>query len=466
MEGKFGRAGEVRRLHIIYFLTHLGRSEHPHLIRVHHLTRTGVYLRDVKRWLGELRGKDMPETYAWSYKRRYKSGYVWQDLLDDDLITPLSDNEYVLKGSEIISTTMIDEKTDINLPGSYSCPENNKAHVKSTSTNGVDQDEKALDKEASRTKPCPDPKIDHLPMTKTFSEINEESSSTSFASDRSTVTDDFDSVKLENDNNFDTKEQHKKLPDPAEKTEIAPPLYCNLQTLTDNKSKNKNSKKNKKSEECCEMGGTPGSPSSSSSKSPLPPKRKSLSGGASNVLRSFITCRAVDTNDTVLVVLNRSGRSGQRSASDKPSTKPENGHSKAHDHEVFNGGHMGRTFRTCWNHPDEDVQQPQKQSTARRSFDESRGSTKKRQQSEFSKQRAIPAAYRPVREPTCSQCGKAFKPEKMHSHMKSCRGLKALANKSNFSSVSSAASVEKSTLYGSSTTSSCNESALGHFLTN
>ena len=34
--------------------------------------------------------------------RRYKNGYVWQDLLDDDLITPISDNEYVLKGSEIL----------------------------------------------------------------------------------------------------------------------------------------------------------------------------------------------------------------------------------------------------------------------------------------------------------------------------------------------------------------------------
>lgn len=33
--------------------------------------------------------------------RRYKTGYVWQDLLDDDLISPISDNEYVIKGSEI-----------------------------------------------------------------------------------------------------------------------------------------------------------------------------------------------------------------------------------------------------------------------------------------------------------------------------------------------------------------------------
>ncbi|XP_054813486.1 protein SOSEKI 1-like [Prosopis cineraria] len=96
------KGGEVRRIHIVYFLSLMGRSEEPHLIRVHHLARNGVYLRDVKRWLGELRGKDLAETHAWSYKRMYKTGYVWQDLLDDDLITPISDNEYVLKGSQIL----------------------------------------------------------------------------------------------------------------------------------------------------------------------------------------------------------------------------------------------------------------------------------------------------------------------------------------------------------------------------
>ncbi|CAN6678759.1 unnamed protein product [Malus baccata var. baccata] len=82
----------------------MGRVDHPHLIRVNHFTRNGVYLRDVKRWLADLRGKEMPEGFAWSYKRRYKTGYVWQDLLDEDLITPISDNEYVLKGSEITSS--------------------------------------------------------------------------------------------------------------------------------------------------------------------------------------------------------------------------------------------------------------------------------------------------------------------------------------------------------------------------
>lgn len=30
---------------------------------------------------------------------------MWQDLVDEELITPISDNEYVLKGSEISSKT-------------------------------------------------------------------------------------------------------------------------------------------------------------------------------------------------------------------------------------------------------------------------------------------------------------------------------------------------------------------------
>ncbi|KAI3709798.1 hypothetical protein L2E82_39564 [Cichorium intybus] len=107
--GSRGGGGEMRKVHIVYFLSHKGRIEHPHLIRVHHHSRKGVRLRDVKRWLSELRGKDMPESFAWSYKRKYKGGYVWQDLLDEDLITPISDNEYVLKGSEISSVTITND---------------------------------------------------------------------------------------------------------------------------------------------------------------------------------------------------------------------------------------------------------------------------------------------------------------------------------------------------------------------
>ncbi|KAI0524956.1 hypothetical protein KFK09_004346 [Dendrobium nobile] len=90
---------KMRRLHIVYFLSRKGKIEQPHLITVHHLNNNGVYLRDFKRWLSELRGKEMPESFTWSYKRKYKTDYIWQDLTDDDLIMPTSYCEYVLKGS-------------------------------------------------------------------------------------------------------------------------------------------------------------------------------------------------------------------------------------------------------------------------------------------------------------------------------------------------------------------------------
>ncbi|KAK8962056.1 hypothetical protein KSP40_PGU001876 [Platanthera guangdongensis] len=93
------RGREAMRARVIYFLDRHGQIEHPHLLRIHHFCHAGVRLRDVKRWLSELRGKDMPDSFSWSYQRRYKKGYVWQDLMDDDLLTPISDCEYVLLGS-------------------------------------------------------------------------------------------------------------------------------------------------------------------------------------------------------------------------------------------------------------------------------------------------------------------------------------------------------------------------------
>ncbi|KAF4368147.1 hypothetical protein G4B88_025069 [Cannabis sativa] len=472
MEGQQGKCGEIRRLHIIYFLTHLGRSEHPHLIRVHHLTRTGVYLRDIKRWLGDLRGKDMAEAYAWSYKRRYKSGYVWQDLVDEDLITPLSDNEYVLKGSEIISTPVDGEKTDIINASSYHYCTENKA-VKTTIMR-VEDDVKAAHKQISSCKnSCSDPKISPQPTattTKTFSEINEDSSLSSFCSEKSSLTDELDSVKQENDNyqssicNIKQDHNQEEHSTTTKKLEISTPLFNN------NKVK-KRSKTNNELDDSMRAAGSSSfsSPSSSSQSVPLSAKRKSFSGGASNVLKSFITCRAVDTNDTVLVTVKHHGASGgfqKSTGSVKANPKPNNNNNNEKDDQyVFTGGR--RSFHTCWKYQEFEVQQPQNYN-ARRSCDErsstTTSSSKKDQQSEFSKQRTIPSAYRPAREPNCSQCGKAFKPEKLHSHMKSCRGMKTLGNKSNANT-----SVNKSTvLYshqGSSATSSYKESALAHFLT-
>lgn len=99
MDASEGRNAEVRRANVIYFLNRNGFIDHPHLIRVRHFCHSGVHLRDVKRWMSELRGKEMPESFSWSFQRRYNDGLLWQDLTDGDLITPISDYEYVLLGS-------------------------------------------------------------------------------------------------------------------------------------------------------------------------------------------------------------------------------------------------------------------------------------------------------------------------------------------------------------------------------
>ena len=100
--GEGGVSDQFRKVNIVYFLSRNGTVEHHHLLRVHHHRSNGVHLRgqisflllfslfynflrflvlfllflgvfinvlDVKRWLGELRGKDMPDSFAWSYKR-------------------------------------------------------------------------------------------------------------------------------------------------------------------------------------------------------------------------------------------------------------------------------------------------------------------------------------------------------------------------------------------------------------
>ncbi|KAF2319325.1 hypothetical protein GH714_014824 [Hevea brasiliensis] len=189
--------GEVRRLHIIYFLSHMGRVEHPHLIRVHHLNRNGVHLRAMD---DDLRGKDMPEAFAWSYKRRYKNGYVWQDLLDDDLITPISDNEYVLKGSEIFPTTPLD--TTVHGEKRASIFRNDK-HVE------VGIEDKQLEQEQSSTKETnqisPDTSIDI--SVKTSSEVYHESPI--FSSERSTLSQ--DSLKQRDDSHEEEMDKFESL---------------------------------------------------------------------------------------------------------------------------------------------------------------------------------------------------------------------------------------------------------------
>ncbi|CAN0916480.1 Protein SOSEKI 3 [Linum grandiflorum] len=94
-----------RRVPVVYYLCRNRQLEHPHFIEVPISSPDGLYLRDVIEKLNVLRGRGMASMYSWSSKRSYKSGFVWHDLSEDDLILPAHGNEYVLKGSELFEDT-------------------------------------------------------------------------------------------------------------------------------------------------------------------------------------------------------------------------------------------------------------------------------------------------------------------------------------------------------------------------
>ncbi|VVA90095.1 unnamed protein product [Arabis nemorensis] len=333
MESNGGGGGEVRRVNLVYFLSRSGHVDHPHLLRVHHLSRNGVFLRDVKRWLADTRGDAMPDAFCWSCKRRYKSGYVWQDLLDDDLITPISDNEYVLKGSEIL----------------LSSPKEDSSHVEKKAwgtRNGVDAGEK-------------------LQKSKLKSETMIHKESPVFCSQRSTAT---TSTVTEESTTNEEETIVLKKPD-----------------------RKKVSGEGTGSGNDEEESGRP-SVSSTTSSSSYVKSKSHTSARASNVLRNLMKCGGLDINDTVLVPLNKSSSSG--------------------------------AFGAAWD--DEHRFQYQQQHNARKSF-EGWSNIKMKETMEFCKPKV--ASSKPSMAPFCSQCGKLFKPEKMHSHMKLCRGMKNSSSK-------------------------------------
>ncbi|XP_057807589.1 protein SOSEKI 1-like [Salvia miltiorrhiza] len=356
---------EVRRLHIVYFLSRKGRIEHPHLFRVHHLSRNGVRLRDVKRWLAELRGKEIPASFSWSYKRRYKTGFVWQDLLDDDLITPISDNEYVLKGSEICSTNIKE----------YSYTEEKV---------GKQRDEACLEQEEDKTlckeETQSDPTVEV--STKSASEIEEESPS--FGSETSTTTD--ESGKA------DAAKEEKATSN--DKVGRPWPFYSTL--LSKKRSKN-DDKAAVVAVELCKKSSTPQCSKSRSN--------------TSKMLKNLITCGDVETNESAVKVLPV--KKQNKAFLSMCSGDVGNVHTAALCRRDSGFGGSQRAFEIpTWTH---------QYFSGRRSLDGIEDLRKSKSKS------TACAAYKPVNGPSCSQCGKVFKPEKMHAHMRSCKGLKALS---------------------------------------
>ncbi|XP_047957165.1 protein SOSEKI 1 [Salvia hispanica] len=388
---------EVRRLHIVYFLSRKGRIEHPHLIRVHHLSRNGVRLRDVKRWLAELRGKEIPESFSWSYKRRYKTGYVWQDLLDDDLITPISDNEYVLKGSEISSINVkeypyTEEKCDSNRKDELSLEH---------------EDNKALCKVENQTQPT-DALVDV--STKPPSEIEEESPS--FGSETSTFTD--DSGKAEMEKSSDTVTQEK--PTVKEKVSRLAPFYSTL-LMRRSKKRSKNIVVDEKSVASTAPEAEAGAVAVESCKnvaSSEPQCTKSKSS-KSNLLKSLITCGDVGTKDSAVLPVKKQNKPFLSTCS----SEVENVRSDALCRRDSGFGGSQRVFGNFnWT---------QRDFSRRRSVDGIEDLKWSYSSKSAEQKAACATAYKPMSGPNCSQCGKVFKPEKMHAHMKSCKGMKAIS---------------------------------------
>ncbi|XP_021978113.1 protein UPSTREAM OF FLC isoform X1 [Helianthus annuus] len=356
--------GQMRKVHVVYFLCHNGRIEEPHLFRVHHHSRNGVHLRDVKRWLVELRGKDMPESFAWSYKRRYKEGYVWQDLLNDDLITPICDNEYVLKGSEISSTTL---NNDID---SYKGEEVFELKT-SPPFEGNTKDPK-----------YPSTRKEYFIDFSTNTSIeNEESSFGSNVSTEDTTKNqdankDKEVIQIQDDEN-ENKSFHETL------------LNDNTNDNNNNNNTNKSKKGGDTSETCCFK--PPQAPTYSFRKS----------GRTSRMFRNWITCGNANTHEKAVVRINK--RNGIVSSVSEMNGKEYN---------------MGQICKE------------QKSRGFEKRFDANDGS-KKSKKEDSNSVKSFGAGYKPISGPNCSQCGRQFNPEKLHNHMKYCRGMKAMAKSTN-----------------------------------
>ncbi|XP_024523301.1 uncharacterized protein LOC112343672 [Selaginella moellendorffii] len=91
-----------KQAQVIYYLCRKGSLEQPHLIDVGFTQENELLLSDVKRSLVAIRGRGMPDLFSWSYKTKYKNDFIWHDVSDNDVVLPMNDADYILKGSEIV----------------------------------------------------------------------------------------------------------------------------------------------------------------------------------------------------------------------------------------------------------------------------------------------------------------------------------------------------------------------------
>ncbi|KAH9774748.1 F3F20.2 protein [Citrus sinensis] len=344
INNNINNGGEVRRIHIVYFLSRLGQVDHPHLIRVHHLSRNGVYLR-----VGMLRN-------------------------DEEAITAEQQKQ------PACSLTEVKEEEIQQLE---------------------------------------DPKME---TPRSQSHVQEQESSPVYAYaygsaclERSTLTDDtMNSI--------------------IQKKGTLPSSSSSSSSKSNKKLSSSSSKSNKKL--------------SSSSSSAQFAKSKSCSNGASNILRNLMKCGAVDTKNGVVVNVNRPPAALveskpnttrlSKSVNLPPAVLDTTGDNdgalnlicRGDQHQLGGSARFFVTTTSTWNNQHHPLY------GARKSFDGTTSTTasNNKKKDGFAGPKPVSSAYhynyKPVGGPTCSQCGKLFKPEKLQKHMKSCKGMKASSKSS------------------------------------
>ncbi|CAO2182709.1 unnamed protein product [Urochloa humidicola] len=371
-----GAAGEVRRINVVYFLSRGGRSDHPHLFRVNHLYRAGVRLRDVKRWLSELRGKDMPDNYSWSYKRKYKAGYVWQDLKDDDLITPVSDNEYVLKGCDVRGTPPPSVQAPRRTPSQAEKKQEAEEEEEETPRDQDRPVEVVLtpDSDESSPKSPPPPADQDSPRRGTLPFRTEAPPQTQHQQQEVVIK--IEVSRSQQEELRQQKQQEKEDEEEAAAADEKQPSATSSEKAVARAAPREEQPK--------------GARSHALGHQPAALRRMRVA----RALHSMLTCGAADA------ALRPVARRQRRSAAEAAGASDEWPRTPTCPGMDGCGLRVSRKARSR------------------------RGGKEKQQQGKRDGRERERDAHKPATLPRCSQCGKEFKPQELHAHMQSCRGFK------------------------------------------
>lgn len=212
--------------------------------------------------------------------------------------------------------------------------------------------------EVPRNQTYPDSLSSEETPKKESSEIIQESST-----DRSILTDKQDCSKLENEKNLDGKKQNNPVEQSCESliencTVSSSSLYRNLLIKRGRKQKQKQKHSNKtETPDDSSFSASSSSVSTSSSSSSFSysspsnskssfHKSRSYTTGASGVFRNLMSCKAADTNDAVLFMLNKKG-----------TNKSNSNELSSEICKVDKLGGSDRNFGNSWNHQKHQQQQ-------------------------------------------------------------------------------------------------------------